>query len=57
MYSTVCERFKKEIVLHSFKEVKCNQAYTPKIFHEVYNILKLPILMTISSLTVSIGAV
>ena len=37
-------------LLHSFREVKCNQDYTPGIFHEVYKILGLPILITVSSL-------
>ena len=33
--------------------MKCNQAYTPGIFHDVYKILGLPVLMTVSSLAVS----
>ena len=35
---------------HSFREVKCHQDYTPGIFHEVYKILGLPMLITVSSL-------
>ena len=50
LYSTIKEGFKNKIVLHNFIEVKCNQAYNPGIFQEVYKILGLPILMTIRSL-------
>ena len=52
-YSTIGEEFKNKTVLHSFREGKCNQAYTPGIFEEVYKILGLLILMTVSSLAVS----
>ena len=34
-------------------EVNCNQAYTPGIFHELYKILGLLILMSVSSSAVS----
>ena len=53
LYSTLGKGFKNKIVLHSFREVKCNQAYTPGIFQRVYKILGLPILMTVNSLVVS----
>ena len=53
LYSTIREGCKNKIVLHSLREVKCNQAYTPGVFHEVYNILELPILMIVISLVVS----
>ena len=53
LYSTIGEEFKNKIVLHSFREVKCNQTYIPGSFHEVYKILGLPTLMTVSSLVVS----
>ena len=32
LYATISEGFKKKTMLHSFIEVKCNQAYTPGIF-------------------------
>ena len=51
--STIGEGFKNKIVLHSFREMKCNQAYTPGIFHDVYKILGLRVLMTVSSLAFS----
>ena len=54
LYSTIGEGFKNKIVLHSFREVKCNQTYTLGIFHEVYKISGLPKLMTVSSLAVSL---
>ena len=53
MYSTIGEGLKNKIVLHSFRKVKWNQAYTVGIFHEVYEILRLQILMTVNSLAVS----
>ena len=53
LYSTIGKGFQNKIVLHSFREVKCNQAYIAGTFHEVYKILGLPILMTVSSLVVS----
>ena len=53
LYSTTGEGFKIKLVLHSFREIKCNQAYFPGIFHKLYKILGLPILMTVSSLAVS----
>ena len=53
MCSTIGEGFKNKIVLRSFREVKCNQAYTLGIFQAVYKILGLPILTTVNSLAVS----
>ena len=57
LYSTIREGCKNKIVLHSLREVKYNQVYTPGVFHEVYNILELPILMIVISLVVSFEAV
>ena len=51
----ILENWKNEAVLWSFRKKKGHQSYTARNFYQVYKVLGLPLLTSVSGLVVSLS--